>query len=188
MTTTFRNILHAVTSFKLTIIIFFLSAITISCTQKKETEVTLLPEYKITNNKLDSITEFVINKSHVLHEDHKRIMVLELNEIGNDTIDFVYSFHESFDALRCCFIELHNKRVVGYINKDSLDIIILTNIDHYDELKKLKTFISLTSNKKEYVKLYRSPLFGLDIESMYEPLCWHFKYKNGVVGKPSLHL
>lgn len=162
--------------------------IQVSCAQTNGNVKTVLPEYKINNHMLDSITEFVINKSNVLHEEQKKIMVLELNEIGNDTIDFVYSFHESFDALRCCFIELHNKRVVGYINKDSLDIIILTNIDHYDELKKLKSFLSLSSNKKVYDKLYRSPIFGLDIEFMYEPLCWHFKYKNGVVGKPSLHL
>jgi hypothetical protein len=55
-------------------------------------------------------------------------------------------------------------------------------------LKRLKEFITPYSKTKEYEKLYYSPSLGLDIESMYEPLLWHFKYKNGVVGKPSLHL
>lgn len=170
------------------LIIAFILCIQMSCISKKEIGVTLLPEYRIKNHCLDSITALVIKESNILHKESKEIMVLELNEIDNDTIDFVYSFHASFDVLRDDFIELNNKRVIGYTNKEALDIVILTNINSYIELKRLKEFITPCSKTKEYENLYYSPPLGLDIESMYEPLLWHFKYKNGVVGKPSLHL
>lgn len=113
---------------------------------------------------------------------------MELNKLNSDTLEFVYSFHESEDRLRNYFIGLKNKRVVGFIDKDSLDILIVSNINDYYDLNILKRFISVQPRKKRFEYLFFSPMSGFDFESMYEPLCWHFKYANGKISQPSIRM
>ena len=153
---------------------------------ESENEGSILPEYSISNNCLDSITSLVFKENKAKLRKNEMTVVLQLNVLENDTIDFVYSFHENEDDIRTKLIALNNKRIVGYLHKDSKDVLILTNIDYFRDLEVLKEFISAGTESKRFRYLYYTPT-PLDFESLYEPLFWHFKYKNGVVSQPSIH-
>ena len=153
---------------------------------ESDNEGSILPEYSISNNCLDSITSLVFKENKAKILENETTVVLQLNVLENDTIDFVFSFHENEDDIRTKLIALNNKRIVGYLQKDSKDILILTNIDYFRDLEVLKEFISAGNESKRFKYLYYAPT-PIDLESMYEPLFWHFKYKNGIVSQPSIH-
>ena len=156
-----------------------------SCGIDKE-KGSLLPEYQISNACLDSITTTVLIHNNQTISDGYKNVVLELNKLDSDTLEFVFSFHESEECLRNYFIEMQNMRVIGYIGKDSLDILIVSNINDYYDLKILKRLISVQPGKKRFEDLFFSPISGFDFETMYEPLCWHFKYANDEISQISI--
>lgn len=158
-----------------------------SCGINKE-KGSLLPEYRISNACLDSITTTVLMHNNQKITNGYKNVVLELNKLDCDTLEFVFSFHESEERLRNYFIEIKNKRVIGFIGKDSLDILIISNINNYYDLNILKGLISAQPRKKRFEYLFFSPISGFDFETMYEPLCWHFKYVNDEISQPSIRM
>lgn len=169
-------------------LILFLSIITFeSCVINKE-KGSLLPEYQISGKCLDSITTTVLMHNNQKITNGYKNIVLEMNRLDSDTLEFVFSFHESEDRVRNYFIEIKNKRIIGFIDKDSLDILIVSNINDYYDLNILKGLISVQPRKKRFEYLYLSPMSGFDFETMYEPLCWHFKYANDEISQPSIRM
>lgn len=168
--------------------LIFICMVCVSCHSNSESskEGSMLPEYLVVNKSLDSITSWILKENEAKLRAKKVTVVLELNVLENDTIGFVYSFHEDEDDIRTKLIALRNKRVVGYLHRNSKDVLILTNIDYYHDLKILKEFISAGTGSKRFKYLYFTPI-RLDVESMYEPLLWDYKYKNGTVSKLSIH-
>lgn len=153
---------------------------------ESDNEGSILPEYSISNNYLDSITSLVFKENKAKLRKNEMTVVLQLNVLENDTIDFVYSFQENEEDIRTKLIALSNRRIVGYLHKESKDVLILTNIDYFRDLEVLKEFISAGTESKRFRYLYYTPT-PLDFESLFDPLFWHFKYKNGVVSQPSIH-
>ena len=156
----------------------------LSCNSESE-QGSILPEYRISDSCLDSVTSVVLKDSKVAESN--KTVVLELNVLENDTIDFVYSFHDDVDNIRTKLIGLTNKRVLGFTTKNDIEILLLTNINSYHDLCKLKCLLTPGTEEKRFVYLYYAPVRHLDFDSMYEPTCWHFKYKDGIVGLPSIH-
>lgn len=102
---------------------------------------TTLQRFEIIDAKLDSVTEYVINDVYPVERQRRDSMVMELN-IKNDTMEFVYSFHDDINDIRTRFVEIAHKRVMGYISHGSFDILLMSNIDDWcDVEKKLGTLI-----------------------------------------------
>jgi len=174
-------------NFRSAIVLSLLCMFFISCYSQKDKEGSILPQYKITDEKLDSVTSIVLsNNSTKIKNGHK--IVMELNQLENDTVEVVYSFHRDGDHVRDEFINTKNERVIGYIEKEKLDILVFSNIDNYYDLNVLSSLINVESGKKRFEYLFLSPIPGFDFESIYEPLYWHFKYIDGKFSQPSIHL
>lgn len=160
---------------------------------KEDTE-SILQQFSIIDSQVDSVTRMVIHEAYSPSRQTTEDMALGINRIENDTIELMYSFHDKKDnELSNEFIPINNKRVLGYINIDGIDIILLSNINDFNELREfLSKIISPTSKRKAFCKLkYSNSLYDKstwEYGTMYEPLCWHFKYKNGVVSDPSGYL
>ncbi len=156
----------------------------LSCNSESE-QGSILPEYRISDSCLDSVTSVVLKDSKVAESN--KTVVLELDVLENDTIDFVYSFHDDVDNIRTKLIGLSNKRVLGFTTKNDIEILLLTNVNSYYGLRKLKHLLTPGTEEKRFTYLYYAPVRSLEFDSMYEPTCWHFKYKDGIVGLPSIH-
>lgn len=154
----------------------------------------VLQEFSIIDSKVDSVTKLVIRELYPPKRRVDETMALGFNLMKNDTIDLMYSFHYRKDnELSNVFIPINNKRVVGYVTIEGVDIILLSNINKWTDLTKtLSKMIKPASNSKvfdnvvysnyTYKRYWNYEIIG------YEPLCWHFKYKDGVVSKPSGYL
>ena len=165
-------------------LIVCLCLVLLSCNSESE-QGSILVKYRISDNCLDSVTSVVLKDTKVAESN--KTVVLELNVLENDTIDFVYSFHDDVDNIRTKLIGLTNKRVLGYTVKNDIEILLLTNVNSYYDLRKLKHLLTPGTEEKRFTYLYYAPVRSLDFDSMYEPTCWHFKYKDGIVGLPSIH-
>lgn len=187
-------------------ILFFICAILaiqslFGCVDKKNEDdntenahASVLLEFSIIDSKVDSVTKFMIHELYTKKYQAKETMALGFNLMSNDTIELVYSFHDrKNNELADRFIPINNKRVIGYVNIEDVDIVLLSNINVMEDLTKtLSKIIKPTSNSKAFVNLIYSDSFykrywNYEIIG-YEPLCWHFKYKDGVVSKPSGYL
>lgn len=151
----------------------------------------VLLEFSVIDSKVDSVTTYMIHELYTKKYQSKETMALEINLIKKDTIELVYSFHDrKNNELGDKFIPINNKRVIGYINTEGVDIVLLSNINEMEDLTKtLSKIIKPTSNSKAFVNLVYSDSFYKKYWNYemigYEPLCWHFKYKDGVVSNPS---
>ncbi len=160
----------------------------------KEGTESILQQFSIIDSKVDSVTRMVIRDVYPPSRQTTEDMVLGINRIENDTIELMYSFHDKKNnELSNEFIPINNKRVLGFTNIGGIDIILLSNINDFNELREfLSKIISPTSKKKSFCKLkYSNSLYDKstwEYGTMYEPLCWHFKYKDGVVSNPSGYL
>ena len=165
-----------------------------SCNKENKAEnrnISELQGFSIIDGKVDSVTKMVI---HELYPEEKRTeetMVLELNDL-NDTLEMVYSFHKDKERLNRRFISLANKRVLGYTKYGEINILLLTNINYFDKVvSKLSPIIKPLkgqTQKNDFVIHDCEQYSHWDDGFMYEPLCWHFKYKDGVVSNPSGYL
>ncbi len=180
------------------IIVFSLLTIQLisGCNCKKEEDeiskaTSVLQEFSIIDYKVDSVTRMMIHDFCLGKKHSKKIMVMELNEI-DDTLEMVYSFHENKEKenIKINLISLANRRVLGYVHYSDIDILLLSNIDYiYDVVEKLSPLIKPLKGKYKENKFifYDSKQYCSfwDGGYIYEPLRIHFKYKNGIVSKPS---
>lgn len=169
----------------LNIIFCAISAIPFIMHGEKGTE---LQKFKILDTKLDSVINYTINELYRTEEQRNRTMVIELNAI-TDTIDVVFSFYKDPDMISTHLLAVYNYRILGYITKNDMDILLLTNIfDIYDVWDKLCKFIKAEQQTKFFKYIYIRSWYlhskYWDNGHMFEPLRWHFKYINGNFIKP----
>lgn len=154
-----------------------------SCSDRKGL---FLEEFAVKDIKLDSIVNLMIHQENLPNY----VWVLELNKK-----DSIYSFafsRQEQESVGYKYVYYRNKRIIGFINKDDYDIIVLSDINHKkDFLKSFYTFIEPACQTKRFSYLYfpdnqycdesmqeyngiRIPTSGLS----YEPTYTEFLYKN----------
>lgn len=96
-----------------------------------------LREFAIINEKLDSVTEFVMGNIMADEETRKHYsLALELDE-NKDTINFVYytcGDKQTITSSISHIINVYGRRVIGFIHKDECDIYLLTNISNASDV------------------------------------------------------
>jgi hypothetical protein len=144
--------------------IFIISLILVTSSCSKSPSGFVLQNFEVSNHKLDSLinslTSEYLKKSK---EKDRQIIVLEL--LVNDSIpEFWFSFHEK-NELRDYFIFQQNRRIIGYITKNNLQIILLSKINSKIEFENtFCTFIYPTEKKQRFDYIY----FPDDQYKMYE--------------------
>ena len=84
-----------------------------------------LREFNIINNTLDSTTNYVVNA--VVNGQTNETVMMELVLLDNDTVDFKYSFYSDKKRISDWAILINSKRVIGYIIRRGVEIIIVTD-------------------------------------------------------------
>lgn len=118
-----------------------------------------LREFAIINEKLDSVTEFVMGNIMADEETRKHYsLVLELDE-NKDTINFVYytcGDKQTITSSISHIINVYGRRVIGFIHKDECDIYLLTNISEasYAWVKLGKLVEANSENYKHFPDVY----------------------------------
>lgn len=145
-----------------------------------------LQKFNILNKTLDLTTllavEHITNDPYFENKDHG--IVMELNPLGSDSIDFVYSFYDNCYDISEKYLSRSNKRVIGYTKKEGVDIIIVTNIQYYLGVwNMLSNYITPQNEIKIFNYIYYSNNIAKEWYRLgnYEPWFWHFKYYNGII-------
>jgi len=152
--------------------IFIISFILVISSCSKSPSGFVLQNFEVSNHKLDSLinslTSEYIKKSK---DENKQIIVLEF--LVNDSIpEFWFSFHEK-NELRDYFIFQQNRRIIGYITKNNLQVILLSKINSKIEFENaFCTFIYPTEIKQRFEYIY----FPDDQYKMYEEIKINDKY------------
>ena len=134
--------------------IFIISLILIISSCNKSSSGFVLQNFEVSNHKLDSL---IINLTgeyiKKYKEEDRQIIVLEL--LSNDSIpEFWFSFHEK-NELRDYLIFQQNRRIIGYITKNNLQIILLSKINSKIEFENtFCTFIYPTEKKQRCDYIY----------------------------------
>jgi len=146
--------------------IFIISLILIISSCNKSSSGFVLQNFEVSNHKLDSL---IINLTgeyiKKYKEEDRQIIVLEL--LSNDSIpEFWFSFHEK-NELRDYLIFQQNRRIIGYITKNNLQIILLSKINSKIEFENtFCTFIYPTEKMQRFDYIY----FPDDQYKMYEEI------------------
>lgn len=141
-----------------------------------------LREFKIINKTLDTTTNYVVNA--VVNGHTNETVMLEIVILDNDSVDFKYSFYSDKKQISDMSILIDSKRVIGYMIRRSVEIIVVTDGDNmiYSD-NKLASFITPTNRTRYFDYIYYSDkypkLWNLDL--VYCPIYWHFKYYNGKI-------
>lgn len=172
---------------RLWISIILVSITLCSCNiNKDETEQgTILTEFRIANETLDSISDdFVQRFSSVKKND--RVLLLSFEEV-NDSINFVFTTCRSMHEVRIEYLFLQNYRIIGYVNKNDFDIILMTNINFLRITENIKQMIRPLDNSKLFTGLYYAPITKSNWDDGWihdGKIRWHFKYIDNKIQGP----
>ncbi len=128
-------------------IVFLLSCIIFNnCSDRKGL---FLEEFAVKDIELDSIVNLMIHQEILPNY----VWVLELNKK-----DSVYSFafsRQEQESVGYKYVYYRNKRIIGFINKNDYDIIVLSDINHKkDFLKSFYHFIEPVCQTKRFPYLF----------------------------------
>lgn len=168
----------------LAIIVTGLLLILCSCNIAKEgnEQKITLTEFQISNETLDSITD---NYIHKINYDKKHAGIILISfECKNDTLNICYSLYNSMHEVSNRYLLQNNYRVIGYVNKQGSDIILMTNINTYWATKtELKPLIIPLDNTKDFVGLHYEPITKSNWGEMWiscgvDCICYKYINKN----------
>lgn len=114
----------------------------------------VLQDFDVSNSKLDSIINRLSNEYEKnTQDDDRKMIVLDFRFI--DSIpQFWFSFHEK-DELRDFFIFYQNRRIIGYLSKNNIDIILTSDVNSKSKFEEIFSgFIKPTKKKKVFEFLY----------------------------------
>lgn len=145
-----------------------------------------LTNFEIIDSKLDSVTEEIITSLSLNKKLHKDSLYvgLSLNQ-KKDTIVFEYSLYNDIDDVKTYNVIAENRRVIGYTQKNDINIILFSDINRYNEMMyTLKKFIKPTTKYKKFDlhnEYIRYEEWGN--EYIIDKLKACFDYHNGQVSK-----
>lgn len=114
-----------------------------------------LQRFEASNHGLDSIIN-IISKGYCskCKENQKKVIVLDFTVDKDSNPEFWFSFHEK-DELRDFYIFHLNRRIIGYIVKNNVEIFLLSNIARKDIFEKcFWKFIYPTNENRKFYFLY----------------------------------
>ena len=117
-----------------------------------------LQEFKIANKELDKVVK-IISKEFYSQSQSKNIsnlnLLLDLRESKDTIPEFWFTYFDDNDDLRERIIYRSNKRIVGYINCNNIDVILISSIAYKSDFEELFCkFIYPTNNTKQFDFLY----------------------------------
>ena len=91
-----------------------------------------LQNFEIINKEFDSIVN-IVSKNYCsnCNENEKKVIVVDFTLDNNSIPEFWFSFHEK-NELRDFYIFHLNRRIIGYVVKNNVDIILLSNVNRKD--------------------------------------------------------
>lgn len=179
-------------------ITFLFLIIVISCcnTRHEICEDTVLEEFSIDDEALDSVILSVLgNRDGAfpdINKDTGKVLSLNLH-YRDSVILFVFSFSTKQEFVHDIF--RNNYRVVGYAKYPKKDLMLLSDVNSLtDFASTFSRFIHPTSNKCsfEYINFHKSQYsckeFGVwsTFEVISDPLYLVYKYENNQIGSPIL--
>lgn len=169
---------------RLWINIIFVSITLCSCSMNKEgtEQGTVLTEFRIANEPLDSIADDFLQRI----KKNDRVLLLSFEEV-NDSINFVFTTCRSMHEVRIEYLFLQNYRIIGYVNKNDFDIILMTNINFLRITENIKQMIRPLDNSRLFTGLYYAPITKSNWDDGWihdGKIRWHFKYIDNKIQGP----
>ena len=136
---------------KLLVFIITIMLVAISC--RNSSQGFDLQKFEVSNPKLDSLINILTREYKKNCKEEKKIIVLEF--LVKDSIpEFWFSFHEK-NELRDFYIFYQNRRIIGYLKEDDIQIILLSRIDYKNEFEEVFCkFIYPTEKKEKFDYIY----------------------------------
>ena len=169
---------------RLWINIILVSITLCSCSMNKEgtEQGTVLTEFRIANEPLDSIADVFLQRI----KKNDRVLLLSFEEV-NDSINFVFTTCRSMHEVRIEYLFLQNYRIIGYVNKNDFDIILMTNINFLRITENIKQMIRPLDNSRLFTGLYYAPITKSNWDDGWihdGKIRWHFKYIDNKIQGP----
>ena len=169
---------------RLWINIILVSITLCSCSMNKEgtEQGTVLTEFRIANEPLDSIADDFLQRI----KKNDRVLLLSFEEV-NDSINFVFTTCRSMHEVGIEYLFLQNYRIIGYVNKNDFDIILMTNINFLRITENIKQMIRPLDNSRLFTGLYYAPITKSNWDDGWihdGKIRWHFKYIDNKIQGP----
>ncbi len=176
------------------IIIWTIAIVTTSCGYScHDVEGYELEEFVFLDKKCDSISRNYV-RYVASNEDFTDCLVMECNYTDGE---YVYLLsHHNKDKVMSYFIQHCNKRVIGYVDYDGQQIILLTDMDDILSFKKyFKNILKPLPRSRRFGFICHQTFLCYNeqnvedncwsyLELVYDPLFFVYKNKNGVWSLP----